>query len=332
MIGGEGMMMTRFAHRTVLLLALSLIVVVLSVSTAVAADSDVIRVGVTANYGPVLPMSAAEQLGLFKKLGVRVEITGYSGGAAAMEGLAAGAADVINYFPPGLALARQRGVKATIVSAGTLTPRGWRIMVKKGSPLKSVSGLANKKIGITANGSTTDFFALWAAQQANGPITRVPLGGGGLIPNLLAGNVDAIVAYPPLSYRLELAGDGETVIDLGRAMSPNLPDVWVASDELIRKNPEALRKALIGMYSAVQYMKKNPAWAVKFIQEMNKFPADVAKQEFENTIMGLSDTGDLKAEWVEASLKLAALAGVSQLPPATEMFTTKFVPIAPLVP
>jgi len=318
--------------RQILMAGLLLASAVLLISTLARADSDVVRVGVTANYGPVLPMTAAEQLGLFKKLGVRVEITGFSGGAAAMEGIAAGAADVINYFPPGLALARQRGVKATIVSAGTLTPRGWRVMVKSGGPIKKVSDLANKKIGITANGSTTDFFALWAAQKAGGPMTRVPLGGGGLIPNLLAGNVDAIVAYPPLSYKLALSGDGQTIIDLGEAMSPNLPDVWVASDELIRKNPEALRKVLIGLYSAVQYMKKNPEWAIKFIRDANKFPEDVAKLEFENTIKGLSDNGALKAEWVEDSLKLATLAGLTQLPAATDMFTTKFVPVTPIAP
>ncbi len=297
-----------------------------------SAQGDVVRLGGVTNYGPVLPAFAAEQLGLFKKLGVKVEITGYSGGAAAMEGMAAGAVDVINYFPPGLALARQRGVKATIVSAGTLTPRGWRIMVKSDSPLTKVTDLAGKKIGITANGSTTDFFALWTAQRAGGAAIRVPVGGAGLIPNLMAGNVDAIVAYPPLSYRLALAGDGKTIIDLGEAMSPNLPDVWVAADKLIKSNPEGLRKALIGLYSAVQYMKKNPEWSIKFIQETNKFPQEVAKQEFENTIRGLSDDGALKAEWVEASLKLATLAGLSGLPAAVEMFTAQFVPVRVVSP
>ncbi len=297
-----------------------------------SAAETVIRVGGTPNYGPVLPVIAAQKLGLFDKIGVKVEFTGFSGGSASMEGLAAGEVDVVNYFPPGLALARNRGVKATIVSAGTLTPRGWRIMVKKDSPIRNLKQLAGKKIGITANGSTTDFFALWVADHAGGSVTRVPLGGGGLIPGLLAGNVDAIVAYPPLSYKLGLAGDGRTVVDLGQAMSTNLPDVWAASDAILAKDPEGVRKMLVGLYSAVRYMKQNPDWAVKFIQEYNKFEPDVAKQEYENTIMGLSDDGAIKAEWVEASLSLGKLAGLKDLPPAAVMFTGRFVPVKPVAP
>ncbi len=297
-----------------------------------ASAAEVIRVGGTPNYGPVLPVIAAQRLGLFEKVGVKVEFTGFSGGSASMEGLAAGEVDVINYFPPGVALARNRGVKATIVSAGTLTPRGWRIMVKKDSPIQSLKQLAGKKIGITANGSTTDFFALWAAEQAGGSVTRVPLGGGGLIPNLMAGNVDAVVAYPPLSYKLGLAGDGRTVVDLGQAMSTNLPDVWVASDSILQKDPEGVRKMLTGLYGAVRYMKQNPDWAIKFIQEYNKFEPDVAKQEYENTIMGLSVDGTIKAEWVEASLSLGKLAGLKDMPPAKAMFTDRFVPVKSIAP
>ena len=139
-----------------------------------SADEGVIRVGGVGNYGPVLPVFAGKKLGLFDKLGVKMEFTNYRGGAAAMEGMAAGEADLINFFPPGLALAMKRGVKATIVSAGTLTPRGWNIMVKADSPINDVKDLAGKKIGVTASGSTTDSFALWTAKQSGGDMSRVP--------------------------------------------------------------------------------------------------------------------------------------------------------------
>ncbi|HWL83136.1 MAG TPA: ABC transporter substrate-binding protein [Roseomonas sp.] len=288
-----------------------------------------LRVGGTPNYGPVLPVHAANALGLFKKLGLEVEFTGFSGGSAAMEAVAAGEADLVNYFPPGVALAKQRGVAATIIAAGTLTPRGWKIMAKKGSPLTGIKDLARKKIGVTANGSTTDFFALWAGQQAGGMVSRIPLGGGGMIPGLLSGNVDAIVAYPPLSYRLESSGDGKVLVDLGAAMPPNLPDVWVAPDSALQQRGEAIQKALVGIYSAVRHMKQNPDWTIRFIEEESKFPPEVARLEYENTIKNLSDDGSIKEEWVENSLGLARLAGMQDLPPAKSMFSTRFLPVTP---
>lgn len=289
-----------------------------------------VRIGGTPNYGPVLPVHAANKLGLFQKLGLRVEFTGFAGGSAAMEAIAAGEADLVNYFPPGVALAKERGVEATIIGDGTLTPRGWKIMVKKDSPIQTIKDLARKKIGVSSNGSTTDFFALWAAQQGGSTVTRIPLGGNGLIPGLLSGNVDAIVAYPPLSYQLDTTGDGRSVVDLGTQMPPNMPDVWVAPDKLIATKKDVVQKTLVGLYSAVRYMKAHQDWTVAFIQEQNKFSPDVAKLEFQNTIMGLSDDGTIQEAWMENSLGLGRLAGLQNLPAAKTMFSTAFFPVTPI--
>jgi NitT/TauT family transport system substrate-binding protein len=299
----------------------------------VPAEADeVIRIGGVANYGPVIPVIAAQELKLFDKAGVEVQFTNFNGGSASMEGLAAGEVDLINFFPPGHALASRRGVKATIVSAGTLTPRGWHIVVGKDSKISSLKDLAGKKIGVTSNGSTTDFFALWAASQAGGEITRVPLGGAGLVPNLISGNVDAIVAYPPLSYKVLGAGDGKSLVHLGEAMTPNLPDVWIASDEIIAKNPDGLEKALVGLYSAIVYMQNNPEWSIDFIAKKTGLAKEIATEEYNNTIKGLSSDGNLKEEWVAESLKLGTLAGIKDLPSAASMYTPKFVPVKTIAP
>ncbi|SAL76075.1 ABC transporter substrate-binding protein [Caballeronia telluris] len=299
---------------------------------AVAQADDVVRIGGTSNYGPVLPVAAAEELKLFDKVGVKTQFTGFPGGAACMEALAAGEVDMVNFFPPGLALAKRRGVKATIVSADSLTPRGWDVIVKKDSPLKTVKDLAGKKVGISATGSTTDFFGLWAANEAGGPVNRIPVGGPGMVPNLLSGNVDAIVAYPPLSYKMLQAGTGRSLVDFGKVMPANVPDVWMASDEVIAKNPDGVKKTLIALYSAVVYMQAHPDWSISFIQKQTGLPPEIAKQEYDNTIMGLSPDGAIKTEWVEESLKLAKLAGMNDTPPAKDLFTTRFVPVKVVTP
>lgn len=313
------------------LLAVAVAVVALARVDAAEAQ-DAVRIGGVGNYGPVLPVLAAQELGLFEKAGVEVEFTNFKGGSASMEGLAAGEVDLINFFPPGHALAQRGGVEATIVSAGTLTPRGWHIVVGADSDIASLEDLAGGKIGVTSNGSTTDFFALWAADQAGGDMTRVPLGGAGLVPNLLSGNVDAIVAYPPLSYRVLSGGEGKSLVHLGEAMEPNLPDVWIASDALIESNPEGLQQALVGLYSAIVYMQENPEWSIDFIVEQTGLDEAIATEEYENTIKGLSADGDLKEEWVAKSLELGTLAGIDDLPEASTMFTDQFVPVETISP
>ena len=61
-----------------------------------AVSADTIRIGGTGNYGPVLPVAAAQELKLFDKLGVTVIFTTFASGAASMEGLAAKEVALIN--------------------------------------------------------------------------------------------------------------------------------------------------------------------------------------------------------------------------------------------
>src|SRR5262249_38463363 len=101
------------------------------------------------NYGPFAPVYAAEELGYYKEAGVTAEITAYRGGPAAQEALAAGAADFINFFPPGVALAVKKGIKEKVVGIGSAKPYGWHLVVMASSPYRTVADLAGKRIGIT---------------------------------------------------------------------------------------------------------------------------------------------------------------------------------------
>ena len=87
--------------------------------------------------------------------------------------------------------------------------------MKTDSPIKKVSELAGKKVGITSAGSGTDILARWTLAEHKIDFTRVPLGGGGLVPNLLTGNIDATVLYSPLTYKVIEEKEARPLIDYG---------------------------------------------------------------------------------------------------------------------
>ncbi|HEV8261531.1 MAG TPA: ABC transporter substrate-binding protein, partial [Burkholderiales bacterium] len=172
-------------------------------SVVFAQGRQKVRIGLpTRVYWPAIPVHVAQDLKLYEKEGLDAEITIYNSGGAAMEAVAAGACDIISASPASVAAARVRGVKAMIVASGMQTPTGFYVLVKEGSAIRTLKDLEGKRLGITATGSTTDFLALWVMEKSGAKITRVAVGGGALVPNLLNGQLDAIVAFPPLGYSL----------------------------------------------------------------------------------------------------------------------------------
>src|SRR6266849_1515950 len=253
----------RFTAR---LAAVGAFLVFLACTSASHAQTTV-KIGLAVpNYGPFAPVYAADELGYYKENGVAAEITAYRGGPAAQEALAAGAADIINFFPPGVALAVKKGIKEKVVGIGSAKPLGWHIVVMASSPFHAVADLAGKKIGVTAKGATTDFYALWAAKRAGVRIETIPVGAPALIPTLKSGQIDVAVLNSPLSFRLIIPGEGRSLVDLGKEMEPTLPDVWVATQSLIDGNPKAVAGTLSAVCQASAYMRMKRGCGVDYLR------------------------------------------------------------------
>ena len=295
-------------------------------------QAETIRIGLpTKTYWPTTVAEAAKAQKLFEKEGITAELTIYRGGAECFEALAAGAADLILDAPSLPAAGRKKGVMSKVVANGSMGNFGWQLMVLAKSPL-DVKDLNGKKVGITSAGSGSDLLALWTVQDRKIDFTRVPVGGGGLVPNLLAGNIDAAVVYSPLSFQIAKSGEARTLLDYAKDVPPNLTSGWIATDKYAQEKPEVLQKALNALYGGVMFMRNNREAAIKLIAELYEMPADIAAAEYENTILKLETSGDMSAADVPAamqlSLDMAKMGGMKDLVPGSEIISTQFKPVA----
>jgi ABC-type nitrate/sulfonate/bicarbonate transport system substrate-binding protein len=293
--------------------------------------TELVRIGVpTKTYWPTTVAEAAKSQKFFEKEGITAEITIYRGGAECFEALAAGAADLILDAPALPAAGRKKGVMSKAVANGSMGNFGWQLMVLAKSPL-DVKDLNGKKVAITSAGSGSDLLALWTIQDRKIDFTRVPVGGGGLVPNLLAGNVDAAVVYSPLSFQIKKSGEARTLIDYAAAVPPNLTSVWIVTDKYAKEKPEAVQKALNALYGGLMYMRDNRDAAVKLIGELYEMPADIAAAEYENTILKLETDGSMAGDKIvdatQLSLDMAKMGGMKDLVPAAEIISTQFKPV-----
>ena len=307
----------------------SLAAVTLLASPALAQET--IRVGLpTKTYWPTTVAETAVKQKLFEKEGIKAELTIYRSGAETFEGMAAGAADIILDPPSLVSAGRKKGVMSRIVANATMGNFGWQLMVPAKSTL-DVKDLNGKKVAITAAGSGSDILALWTIQDKKIDFTRVPVGGGGLVPNLLAGNVDAAVVYSPLSFQIAKSGEAKTILDYAKAVPPNMTSGWIVLDKFAQEKPALVQKALNALYGAVAFMRANKEATVKLIADLYEMPAEIAALEYENTIMKLETDGNMAApnvtEAVQLSLDLAKLGGLKDVVPAAEVISTQFKPV-----
>ncbi|MFZ5779181.1 MAG: ABC transporter substrate-binding protein [Pseudomonadota bacterium] len=297
---------------------------------SIAQSRQKIRIGVpTKTYWPTIVCETAIRQKLFDKEGLDAELTIYRGGAEGFEAIAAGAADLILNSSSSVAAGIKKGVQVKCVANGSNGYYGWYLVVKPDSKITKVEELAGKKVGITSAGSGSDILALWTVNARKVDFTRVPLGGGGLVPNLLSGNIDATVLYSPLTYKVFQSKEARPLIDFGAEVPPHSTASWIATDKIIKDQPAVLQKALNAIYGGVAFLQndKNRDAAVKIIAEIDEIPDPIAAAELDGNIKKLSKDGHFEKEWMERALEMARMIGMKDLAPVDQIYVTNFKPV-----
>jgi NitT/TauT family transport system substrate-binding protein len=312
-----------------LVLALVLALALAAFCTATTARAaETVRIGLpTKTYWPTIIAETALRQKLFEREGIHAELTIYRGGAECFEALAAGAADVILDAPSLAAAGAPKGVNSKLVAGGALGYYEWHLMVPTDSTIKDAAELNGKKVGITSAGSGSDLLALWTIADRKVKFTRVPLGGGGLVPNLVSHNVDAVVLYSPLTFQVMQSKEARSILDYGAAVPPHLNAGWIAPDKLIKEKPELVQKTINALYGGLAFLRANRDGAIRLITEIDEISAETAAAEYDNNILKLSVDGEMKPDWMDRALELAEMSGMTNLAPAGEIYVTTFRPV-----
>ena len=149
-----------------------------------------------------LPTMLAKQLGEFQKAGVNVDVVEFKGGSESLKAVMGGSADVASgYFDHCVNLA----AKGQHLQAFVVYDRfpGFALVVspKHTNEIKSVKDLANKKVGVSAPGSSTDFFLKYMLHKFGVDPNSVGVIGVGLGGSAIAameqGQIDAAIMLDP---------------------------------------------------------------------------------------------------------------------------------------
>src|SRR5215217_9685994 len=196
MTSTEDMMRTSIGRLAATLMALALM------SGLAAAQSKItIAVGGGACLC-YLPTVLAKQLGEFEKAGLVVELVDLKGGSDALKAVLGGSADVVSgYFDHCVNLAAKKQELQSFVIYDRYPGLVLVVSTAHTNEIKSIKNLAGKKVGVSAPGSSTDFFLKYLLKKNGVDATSVAVIGVGLGATAVAamqqGQIDAAVMLDP---------------------------------------------------------------------------------------------------------------------------------------
>src|SRR6201987_4278394 len=149
-----------------------------------------------------LPTILAKQLGEYDKAGLAVELVDLKGGSDALKAVLGGSADVVSgYFDHCVNLAAKKQELQAFVVYDRYPGLVLVVSPSHTNEIKSIKDLAGKKVGVSAPGSSTDFFLKYLLKKngldpASASVIGVGLGATA-VAAMEQGQIDAAVMLDP---------------------------------------------------------------------------------------------------------------------------------------
>ncbi len=264
-----------------------------------------------------LPTILAKQLGEFEKAGLAVEVVDFKGGSESLKAVIGGSADVVSgYFDHCVNLA----AKGQHLQAFVVYDRfpGFALVVspKHTAEINSIKDLANKKVGVSAPGSSTDFFLKYMLSKNGVDPNSVSVIGVGLGATAVAameqGQIDAAIMLDPAvtllqgkNKDLKILSDTRTQKDTLAVFGGEYPGGalytkadWIASHE---KEVQGMTTAIVATLKWIHSHTPEEIMA-KMPPEMVGKDKDLYLAALKNTIPMYSETGRMDPKGAAAVL------------------------------
>jgi len=268
---------------------------------------------------------------IFASEGIEVEVTSFRGDAQLQQALAAGSLDVGLGSGPGLGF-RAKGAPAIGVAAMYGPPANLALVLPFGSPIRTIADLNGKRIGVTTVGSLTDWLVReLSRQQGWGSDGMQILALGQMQARLAAiqrGELDGMVIEAATGYELEEAGKAKNFLLFGEIAKDFYTHVILATDDLIEKRPDLLRRFLRGWFKTIAFMRANKEFVVASEAKTIEVKPSIAAKIYDAQILGFSPDG----AWNPAAIdvirhSLRELGILSVVPEAKAIYNDQFVPV-----
>jgi NitT/TauT family transport system substrate-binding protein len=276
------------------------------------------------------PLDVGIETGIFKKHGVEVEASSFAGDAKLQQAFAAGAVDLGVGSGPGLAFI-VKGSPTLGVAEEAGPPLGITLAVLANGPIATIADLKGKTASISSVGSQTEWMVReLARQQGWGPegIKTVALGD---VPAQLSAlrtkQVDAVPFDITTAYQLDASGEVRILLKFGDIVKDYVNHVIYATNDVIAKRPDDVRRFLAGWFETIAFVKHNKGETVRIAAGVLKIPAPIVGRVYDETVRMLSDDGRFDTKGVAVLARsFVEMKMLPEEPDMATLYSEKFLP------
>ena len=305
----------------------------LLVPLATVRAEDTVTVGkADAASTSFLPVDVGDKVGIFKKHGLTLKISDFTGGSKLSQAIVAGAIDVGLGAGTEMALVA-KGAPMKAVCDGLSPIPFIGIAVPYDSPVKKVDQLKGKKMGISSPGSLTD----WLTKQLNqhegwsgsDAVSAIAIGNGAaaVLAAFRTNAIDADLSVTSNIFNWEEKKEGRLLAPSSDFIGNIAASTTFASQHFIDTNPDALKRFLAGWLETIDYLVAHKAETVKIEAEVTGYSENVMAKEYDLTASKFSRDCKFDREAL-ANLKRAFVDQklVEGPPDMSKLYTEAFLP------
>jgi NitT/TauT family transport system substrate-binding protein len=217
------------------------------------------------------------------------------------------------------------------VAAMANEPLAMGLSVGKNSPIKSYDDLRGATVSVSTGGSLTFWLVReFSRQRGWGPtaIKTVPLGvNPAQVAALKAGQVQGIVSSSSVGYMLEKSGDGRVLVEFGDHVKDFHTHVIFATNEIVARRPDAVRRFLAGWIDVIAFMAANREETIRLVMPVSGLPADIQTREYDKAMPMLSrDLRFLPRALESLQRSFVELEILPREPDMKTLYTEQFLP------
>ena len=267
--------------------------------------------------------------GIFSKYGLELETVTLPG-AQLLQAMAADAIDLalgsgtdFQFIAKG---SPERGVAAF---AGA--PINLAVLVRADGSISKVEDLKGKLVAVSTSGSLTYWLTTelsrhlgWTGDDA---IKPTPTGNlEAQVAALRAKNVDGASGNIETGYRLEAAGQGKILVPFGKYVDPFITHVIFATNNLIAKNPKAVRDFVHGWFETIAFMKSHQKETIASTRPITQLDEPTAIKVYHELMPMFLDDGHFDPKGFAVVKQAMMASGVAQIPDNNALYTEEFLP------